>query len=475
MDSHIHYYRRRDLSASLCVAIILTISLCADVSSSSPSNTRNSGGNSKRNESSFSPIRELGPSLAASVAGGTVIAVRSFSPLSRRSPSYPPSTRRNRALVDCQDELFTDAKEGELGPHEDCLVILFRSPSVPTDKTNLSREGGKGKYYVQSGKNLTLASVIGRSSQSYENMVDVASNMENDENSHYVDCNNSHKNFDDSNHVDTQTDLSFLPNGPINFPIPTANSNSNNLRILNAPTGLLIAATGFAPDTQHILDVAAGRILSRLSVYDSNVSGSGRSGKSGDPHRLVKEDVSLILRDAAMLEGGRPLGVQLLVVGHSALSLQSSSSSLEIYTIDPSGGWKNWCGIGTAIGKGTEKVRSSLFRLFSSGGVDEFKSSSWEMALEKAICVAIDALDLEYDDYNSVHTNRICQRSEQKIDAGNYGAVVIFGKKEGKYNCNGGNASRCAVVSPVLIEKYYKRCFETVVGLRMKKKTSKRS
>ncbi|KAL7460194.1 hypothetical protein ACHAXS_000656 [Conticribra weissflogii] len=467
MNKNIHYLRR-DLSLTVCVALIIALSSPAAVSSSSPPNRRNSGiNNSKSIGASFSPIRELGPSLAASVAGGTIIAVRSVSLMSRRSSSSSLSTRSFGELGECDDESSQQAKESE-----DCVVILFRSPSFPSDEATISREGQKGKKFDRRGNNLTLSSVFGRPTQSYENLTGVASSSENCGNSNHVDCDNSHENDHNSDDIDTRKDLVFLPNGPIHFPTPNANSNSNNLRILHAPSGLLIAATGFAPDAQHILNVAAGRILSRASIYDANLSGNGRSGKSVDPHKLVREDLSSILSDAAMSEGGRPLGLQLLVVGQSTLSFPSASSALEIYTIDPSGGWKNWHGIGATIGRGAERVRSSLLRRSSYDDFDGFKLFSWKMALEKAMSAAVAVFDLDSDGYYDDTANRIDQTTKLRLTGGgNYSAIVIFGKECKKYG-SGRNISKCAVVNPVLIEKCYKRCLEQVVDHRQKKKTS---
>ncbi len=114
--------------------------------------------------------------------------------------------------------------------------------------------------------------------------------------------------------------LSFLPDGPVHFPLPSGGGSACNLRMLHAPLGLLVAATGFTPDADHVLGVAAGRVLSRISVFDA-AGGSGN--KSVDPHRLVREDLSAMMIDAAMSDGGRPLGLQLLVVGTSALSSSS--------------------------------------------------------------------------------------------------------------------------------------------------------
>ena len=44
--------------------------------------------------------------------------------------------------------------------------------------------------------------------------------------------------------------------------------------------------------------------------------GGGGGSKSIDPHRLVREDLSAMMIYAAMSDGGRPLGLQLLVGRH---------------------------------------------------------------------------------------------------------------------------------------------------------------
>ena len=161
--------------------------------------------------------------------------------------------------------------------------------------------------------------------------------------------------------------LSFLPNGPVNLPF-LSSSSSSNLCVLHAPSGLVMAATGFAPDAEHILNVAAGRVYSRISVYDApsssplsiSSSSSSSSGKSVDPHRLVREDLSSIMINSAMSEGGRPLGIQLLVVGQSALSKRITTKSLWRYIllIPVAAFAAALDGIGSGKGCGTNKVIS---------------------------------------------------------------------------------------------------------------------
>ena len=378
---------------------------------------------------SFSPIRELGPSLAASVAGGTIIAAR--------SPSLP-----NKGGDDACNNNDDD---------DDCLVVLFRSTINGNSRTKKSGDIG----------NLTVTSVFGCAddNDTTQSPTDDSSNAQN---------NYYHG-------------LSFLPNGPVNFPfLSTSNgsgsgSNNNNLRILNAQSGLLVAATGFAPDAEHILNVAAGRVFSRISVFDAPSSYSssqyngGSCGKSVDPHRLVREDLSSLMIDAAMSDGGRPLGVQLLVIGQSALPQKGSGSVLELYTIDPSGGWRSCVGKGTAVGRGAERVRSSFMdesQLSSSKATSSFKSKAeqpgWKGALDRALMAAIDALEKDEDTDDTAD-----QDNDGARPNANYGAVAIFGRSNWLQSQQ--TSSRCAAINPDVIKDCYNRCCERVSDQRLAK------
>lgn len=370
----------------------------------------------------FSPIRELGPSLAASVAGGTVIAARS----PRR-----PSLRDGESNVDDNEE-------------EDCVVVLVRSPiggksETPTDPT---------QQKVGNHANLTVTSVFGGDGSESDGT------QRRDDEARVVESNPT------SEVNRYYNGLSFLPNGPVNFPY--LSSGSSNLHILHSPSGLLVAATGFLPDAEHILNVAAGRVFSRLSVYDAQ-----NGGRGVDPHRLVREDLSSVMMDAAMTDGGRPLGAQLLVVGQSVLHAQSP---LDIYTVDPSGGWRSWVGIGASVGRGAERVNSSLLHSQSSMlRADEslevpsnMQTSGWKGALDRAIISAVDALDVSTDETKEIMIDT--QRNGAKTK---YGAVVIFGNKRRIHT-----QSRCAVINPAIVEERFSMCCDYLINKR-KLNTSK--
>ena len=352
----------------------------------------------------FSPVSELGPSLAASVAGGTIIAARSPPPLQ-------PDQHVNAT--------FSATVEMNNMNDEECLVILFRSPVV----------GGTAKQRSDDG-NLTVYSVFG-------NLAD-SDNLDSTDYEQQQQTNRYHG-------------LSFLQNGPVNFPF-LPSSSSNNLRILHAPSGLLLAATGFAPDADYILNVAAGRISSRISIYDTPSLLSKSSTKSVDPHRLVREDISPMMMDATMSDGGRPFGVQLLVVGQSA-QRSLNDYPLEIYTIDPSGGWRSCTGSGTAVGRGAERVRLLLRESHGTGtsAAHSDVPQGWRGALDTAMMMAIEALEQETKSDDDADTQ--CRRLRA-----NFGAIVVFsgiGKLRSRVS-----HSRCAVVNSISITKSYDRCHQ---------------
>ena len=319
----------------------------------------------KKNDVSFSPVNELGPSLAASVAGGTVIAVRS-------------SVGRKQDADSCDND--------------ESVVLLFRSPNDSSNRGD-------------AGSNLTIASIFGS--------------------------------VDNNNNLDYQSSgLAFLPNGPATQPF--LSNRNNNLRILHANSGLVMAATGLKSDADHLLNVAAGRVLSRISVYDAPSSSSLTIGKSVDPHRLIRDDVSPLLIDAAMSDGGRPWGVQLLVVGQSTLC---RDQLLDIYTVDPTGVFRHRHGAVAAIGRGAERI-ISLSSLTKEDLTTE--SRGWRHALDVAMTASINSFEQNQDT-----SSNIDELLTSPTDV--YTAVVIFGK------CDGSRASRCASVCPDVIAKCYRR------------------
>ncbi|KAL3798229.1 hypothetical protein ACHAWO_003434 [Cyclotella atomus] len=346
-----------------------------------------SASSSINNKAPFSPVKELAPSLAASVAGGTVIAVRSRAPHRHRPDEE--ICKSISGTAECQED------------DQYCIVILFRSPDVSQKIANEAADGG--------AHNLTVASVYG-------SMHCSSTNIESDE-------------------LNEHADLSPLYDGPLSHPHLQSN---NNARILHAPTGLLLATTGFKPDTSHLLQIAAARVLSRKSIYDFN-------SKSVDPHKLVREDLSSMLIDASSSDGGRPMGVQCLVVGQSCIK----RDALELYTVDPSGGWRSHVG-DAVIGRGAERVSNSLrqHKKCATGTLsDGEERRGWKLALDRAMFAAVNVFDV---DEETVAVN------DEKSSS--YGAVVVFGSQRSSQMI-----SRCAVVRSGLVVDSYKRCVDKVL------------
>lgn len=392
-----------------------------------------------------------------------MIAVRSPQRQSRRLVSVGASSASDRKLLTC-DTLTDDVSADNINDTDDdvdedeCIVVLFRSPST------VSAKSGGSTMDRGSDNKLTVASVFGSSALDLGIVEEYGVNQQSTVNK----ISNTQKN-----------DLQFLSNGLINHPFLSSSNNNNNARILHAPSGLVLAATGFTPDAEHLLHIAAGRVLSRASVYDAM-----KNGKSIDPHRLVREDLSSFMIDAAMAsDGARPLGVQLLVIGTSSLS----SSSLEMYTVDPSGGWRSWIGSGTAVGRGAERIRATLLKQQQVGkkreptivaADDEGDSPKqriqvtrgWKSALDRAMSSAIEALETPEDDATTESDDTIPDERSKS-----YGAIVVCGSAT---NANGsvqrrtgiGNfRSKCAAINPDVVQECFVRCYQRV---RDERKTS---
>lgn len=373
-------------------------------------------------------MRELGPSLAASVAGGGVFAAH-----------YVP-------------EQISDACNEE---EEECIVVLFRPATVTAD----ALRGGGGSLV---GNNLTAFAVYGDDYGDGDG----------------IDGDVADEKGDDDDAGDEQfRGLTFLPNGPVGgFGI--GDRHSRALRVLDASSGLLVAAAGFAPDAEHLLGVAAAKVAVRRSAYASSSSlldvdelgGVGSVKNFCDPHRLVREDLSEMISDAAASDGGRPFGVQMLVVGRSTLAGRMRSSkrtvhrnpALEVYTVDPSGGWRHHCsdadegGGGVtiaAIGRKAEAARKHL--------VEQTPVSGWRGALDRAVQAAVGAtVDREesvHQSQDAVTDETVMADDEIGASASVWGkdciALVVFAR--GSPNTID---SRCAAVHPSVLEGAYRRC-----------------
>jgi 20S proteasome alpha/beta subunit len=117
--------------------------------------------------------------------------------------------------------------------------------------------------------------------------------------------------------------------------------------------GGLCAMTGLAADVDFLSRSLQKQMDWQRVVYEGSFVGTAR--------QLVRH-LSEMLQRATESYGGRPFGVQALVVGQS-----STEHMLQLYTVDPSGGFRHW-GTGTAIGRGASLVRKQLYGILSEHG-----------------------------------------------------------------------------------------------------------
>jgi hypothetical protein len=152
------------------------------------------------------------------------------------------------------------------------------------------------------------------------------------------------------------------------------------------PPTVLVAMTGLASDVDHLLSTLQ-------SEWDSHVATYEGSDHALSPHRVATVSLAQALYGA---DGGRPYGVQCLVVGPTPIRTDnddaSSSSapnrkapSFGMFTLDPGGGYRHW-GVATAIGRAADRVRRNVHEILTmkpqgSGGLPEDAGEALRVAL----------------------------------------------------------------------------------------------
>jgi hypothetical protein len=163
----------------------------------------------------------------------------------------------------------------------------------------------------------------------------------------------------------------------------------------SASTSLVCCTmTGFAPDVDYITGVLLQLVENHHTLYSSSSGSSsisqvdfdsGKSTRSGTMQRWIQV-ISDFLREPGQFQGGRPYGIQALLIGrrhhlatkrragvdgdvctdatsNSAPGVRSSLLNrhpLRVVTFDPSGGYRDWPLGVTAIGRWAKEVRRQL-------------------------------------------------------------------------------------------------------------------
>jgi 20S proteasome alpha/beta subunit len=158
--------------------------------------------------------------------------------------------------------------------------------------------------------------------------------------------------------------------------------------------------TGLASDIDYLSRTLQKQANVHRTVYESN-----------HPQATLKvvKNLAAMLQDAVQYKEGRPFGVQALVVGLDRTQSSSSKSRLNLFSLDPSGGFRHW-GSATAIGRGAQQVRKHLYEslvVSSKSKKEDEVSSNGKKALEDALRACLTAMreashNLDSDQYQAI-------------------------------------------------------------------------
>lgn len=152
----------------------------------------------------------------------------------------------------------------------------------------------------------------------------------------------------------------------------------------------VVCLTGFGPDVDFLISALLQSVESHRIVYENT-------------HRYTASSTALDLagrlQEATKWNGGRPFGVQGLVVGDQ----QQSRELLSLLTIDPSGGYRSW-GTASAIGKAAEQVRKALHAAVKDRHSPPSASEALEIVLQACTTVMHEVVgrSAEDDRYEAV-------------------------------------------------------------------------
>jgi 20S proteasome alpha/beta subunit len=305
------------------------------VSLSRNNNARSSGpGGNKAGRSSsssaLSPVKHFQESLTASTAHGTVVAI---------------AARMN-----------SNGNDDKHGHEQPCIVLVSHSPS--------------NGYRLRSSDD---AAGAGTTNNTYNNCIDT--DIENTSTSgdqvNTVDVDADNVSISDNVEKSSSSQLSHLtalhPQG--DGPLLSTSSSFYLLNNGNAIVGM----TGFVPDAQHLVKCAVQSTIQYGHLHDLHgdndyhydTPGGGTGG--GMPlHKLVVQNMARQLQRASLSSGGRPFGVQALLVGPKGPSGahrgRKGGSGMDVFTVDTAGGWNHWGSGMTAIGRHGASIRKGIVK-----------------------------------------------------------------------------------------------------------------
>ena len=222
---------------------------------------------------------------------------------------------------------------------------------------------------------------------------------------------------------------------------------------------LLVAFTGFTPDVHHLTLRAAKDYSNHLHMY------------GGMPMRTdkVAKNLADVVRSEASSDGGRPFGVQALVVGDRPRSKQ-----LQLYTIDPAGGCTHWSGGATAIGKDAELVRKCLLRCLrpvaENASASRGEPTCWLDALDRAMMAIIEA-SLSGDEDDTTLDDWLEEDGCGDFSSDQFRATVALTTQP---QSAAAADTKSFGICPQVVEDSYKRCMQSLASEKLKKQSGRR-
>ena len=123
----------------------------------------------------------------------------------------------------------------------------------------------------------------------------------------------------------------------------------------------ICAMTGLALDVEHVCRVLQKEVDDHFFVHQESLT----------THAMTQRMASM-LQNACLSKGGRPYGVQCMLVGCD--DIDPKDGALCIYSMDPTGAWQSW-GRATAIGKFGTDVRRVLAKKLKSSPIQELETA----------------------------------------------------------------------------------------------------
>ena len=255
------------------------------------------------------------------------------------------------------------------------------------------------------------------------------------------------------------------PPEPKLYPIVSPGRHTPSVSILSTGnychgiSPLLVAFTGFTPDVHHLTLRAAKDYSDHLRLY------------GGMPMRTDKVATNLagVVRSEASSDGGRPFGVQALVVGDRPRSKQ-----LQLYTIDPAGGCTHWSGGATVIGKDAELVRKCLLRclrpIAETVSASRGEPTCWLDALDRAMMAIIEA-SLSGDEDDTTLDDWLEEGGCGDFGSDRFRATVAFTTSP---QSAATAETKSFGIYPHVLEDSYKRCMQCLANEKLKKQNGRR-